>query len=169
MNYPQPYIDYLLYFHGQRDFFECHEVLEEYWKQGDGQEHMWVGLIQLAVSLYHYRRGNVVGAKRMMETAIHNIREHPVSTLSLDQNILLNQMNEIIRCCELGQPYTDINLPINDADLLKKCYQLSQERGLSWGASSNLNDSLLIHKHKLRDRTEVILERNKRLALRKTK
>ena len=33
MVYPEAYIEYLMYFHGNRDYFECHEVLEEYWKE----------------------------------------------------------------------------------------------------------------------------------------
>ena len=31
--YPEAYTDYLCYFHGARDYFECHEVMEEYWKE----------------------------------------------------------------------------------------------------------------------------------------
>lgn len=66
--YPQAYIEYLLHFHATRDYFECHEVLEEHWKQT--KEHIWIGLIQLAVGMYHYRRGNIAGAKRMVTKAI---------------------------------------------------------------------------------------------------
>lgn len=51
--YPKAYIDYLVYFHGLRDYFECHEVLEEHWKKDDKAERKkyWVGLIQIAVAL----------------------------------------------------------------------------------------------------------------------
>ena len=31
--YSQAYIDYLVHFHGDRDYFECHELLEEHWKK----------------------------------------------------------------------------------------------------------------------------------------
>ncbi|MER2115318.1 MAG: DUF309 domain-containing protein, partial [Solibacillus isronensis] len=27
------FIDYCAYFNGNNDYFECHEVLEEYWKE----------------------------------------------------------------------------------------------------------------------------------------
>ena len=27
VNYPEAYIEYLTYYHGARDYFECHEVL----------------------------------------------------------------------------------------------------------------------------------------------
>lgn len=31
--YPAEYLEYLVYFHADRDYFECHEILEEYWKE----------------------------------------------------------------------------------------------------------------------------------------
>ena len=27
------FVDYCAYFNGNEDYFECHEVLEEYWKE----------------------------------------------------------------------------------------------------------------------------------------
>lgn len=33
--YPTAYIKYLFHFHTDRDYFECHELLEEHWKQYD--------------------------------------------------------------------------------------------------------------------------------------
>ena len=29
MEFPLKYIDFLVHFHGDRDYFECHEILEE--------------------------------------------------------------------------------------------------------------------------------------------
>ena len=65
MNFPQKYIEYLVHFHGDRDYFECHEILEEYWKKIDNgnKESIWVGLIQLAVANYHHRRKNLTVPK----------------------------------------------------------------------------------------------------------
>ncbi|PAD68333.1 hypothetical protein CHH83_14265, partial [Bacillus sp. 7586-K] len=31
--YDQEYIDFLVHFHCDRDYFECHEILEEHWKK----------------------------------------------------------------------------------------------------------------------------------------
>lgn len=30
--YPTEYIQFLIHFHGDYDYFECHEILEGYWK-----------------------------------------------------------------------------------------------------------------------------------------
>ena len=78
MVYPEAYIEFLMYFHGNRDYFECHEVLEEYWKEVDpgNRSSHWVGLIQVAVGFYHYRRGNLAGALRTFHKAIKNIESN---------------------------------------------------------------------------------------------
>ena len=49
------------------DFFTAHEVLEGLWTRhrDDGLQ----GLIQLAVALHHIERGNLSGAKTMIERA----------------------------------------------------------------------------------------------------
>ncbi len=70
--YPTEYIQFLIHFHGDYDYFECHEILEEYWKtkpRGNRDDYL-VGLIQVAVSLYHQRRTNWNGATKMMKSAI---------------------------------------------------------------------------------------------------
>ena len=63
--YPTEYIQFLIHFHGDYDYFECHEILEEYWKTKPrgNRDHYLVGLIQIAVSLYHHRRSNWNGAE----------------------------------------------------------------------------------------------------------
>lgn len=85
-NYPSAYIDYLVYFHGDRDYFECHEVLEEYWKEhpGDPLSGIYVGLIQVAVALYHQRRGNRNGAVKMLKQAIRGLHNPLVEQLGIN-------------------------------------------------------------------------------------
>ena len=47
----------------QGEFFEAHEILEEFWVgyRGDDRD-FYKGLIQAAVALHHRRAGNIVGA-----------------------------------------------------------------------------------------------------------
>ena len=75
MGYPKAYILYLVHFHGDRDYFECHEILEEHWKEMDPKDRMshWVGLIQIAVAVYHERRENRQGAIRTLTKATNNL------------------------------------------------------------------------------------------------
>ena len=170
--YPSAYIDYLIHFHGDRDYFECHEELEEHWKQDQRGERKvyWVGLIQLAVSLYHHRRENFNGAYRMLSSAINIIKHEKVAIIGLGLKFddLLSIMTNRLLEIENKEKFTDINLPICDNELLNKCLSVSQELGLTWGDESN-QDSAIIHKHKLRDRSEVIAEREKQRHLRQNR
>lgn len=168
--YPKPYLDYLIYFHVERDYFECHEVLEEHWKEqprGKRQLH-WVALIQLAVGLYHHRRGNNSGAKRMYEKAAAIMASHTeaLAKLGLDVPILLEQLH---RQQQTLQPFTDLNLPLSNEALLH-CKERCHELGLEWCIiNSSLVDDTIFHKHTTRNRDEVVAERARQLVLRQTK
>lgn len=49
----------------EEKFFECHEVLEDLWRQTPGDERWFYNaLIHCAVAIYQHRRGNSVGAAR---------------------------------------------------------------------------------------------------------
>ncbi|WP_456278463.1 DUF309 domain-containing protein [Bacillus sp. AK128] len=161
--YPQAYIDYLVHFHGDRDYFECHEVLEEYWKEDDqgNRKIHWVALIQIAVSLYHQRRGNFKGSLKMMKNAsiILKNEEAAVKKLGLDYDELLQILDDRITEIEIEQPYSSISLPIKDRHLLSECQKECKVRHLVWGTHSNLEDQYLLNKHTLRNRRDVIEER----------
>jgi hypothetical protein len=48
--------------------FSAHEVFEARWKAGpEAESDLWQGLAQLCVGLTHARRGNQVGAGRLVE------------------------------------------------------------------------------------------------------
>ncbi|WP_424765984.1 DUF309 domain-containing protein [Paenibacillus sp. sgz302251] len=161
--FPQAYLSYLVEFHASRDYFECHELLEEYWKEhpGDLLADTWVGLIQLAVGLYHERRGNTVGARKMYVQARTRLAEAPLSTLGLESESLLKEISERIqRLLQAGgTEYTDMNLNIINDELKSLCYAACKERGWEWGAPSPLANASIIYRHKLRDRSGVIAAR----------
>ncbi|WP_028399514.1 DUF309 domain-containing protein [Ectobacillus panaciterrae] len=165
--YPEPYIQYLVHFHGDRDYFECHEILEEYWKRKPaGQRDIyWVGLIQIAVSLYHYRRQNIKGAVRMMKSAAAILKKEAqaIEQLGLDSKTLLSILLEQLRDMENRQPYTSMSLPIADPRLETACISLCHKRNLIWKSSSDLSNPFLLNKHTLRDRTDVIEERMRQI------
>lgn len=162
--YPQPYIDYLIYFHAERDFFECHEVMEEFWKAHPGDVHAstYVGLIQIAVSLYHQRRGNRKGAVKMLSQSLVNLTDAGMTQLGLEPGIMRQRLEERLRLLHVpGTVYTDLDLPIADPKLESLCLQQCGEHKLVWLSPSDLQDDYLIHKHTLRDRSHVIAERER--------
>ncbi|WP_404442633.1 DUF309 domain-containing protein [Sutcliffiella horikoshii] len=169
--YPKAYLDYLYHFHCDRDYFECHEVLEEYWKEKDAGEREihWVGLIQISVGLYHHRRGNFKGALRMLQNAFRIIGKESseIEALGLDSGRLLKMLEERIVYVTNQEPYESMNLPIADPDLLLSCDTMAKETNLVWGTASDLRDGSLVNRHTLRDRSDVIEERKRQLELRR--
>jgi len=170
-SYPQAYVEYLVQFHGGRDYFECHEILEEYWKEHPDSPYRetWVMFIQLAVSLYHERRGNRVGAVKLMEGAIRRFNAEHMSQLGVDGNQLLAMMRK--RLDELRSeprsPYADLNIPIIDEQLAVRCRERAEELGHIFGQASDMSDTYLLNRHKLRDREAARQARQAALEERK--
>lgn len=163
--YPESYIQYLVHFHGDRDYFECHEILEEYWKSQPVREHVWVGLIQLAVGLYHQRRGNFAGAHKMLKSSFSILRSIPevVTGLGLDPQELDRLLEMLVQHAAEGKPYQMITLPIANQQLLARCQEQCEKEGFLFGQSSAPADESILHRHTLRDRSEVIREREQQL------
>lgn len=163
--YPPEYIEFLYHFHCDRDYFECHEILEELWKKDPKEERkqIWVGLIQIAVSFYHYRRKNFNGAERMMKNAIRILKNETASLnkLGLDDEQLLHILQNTFGRIQKREPYKSIQLPIFDQNLYEICLTTAKERGKKFGEPSDISNVFLIHKHKTRDRTDIIEERLK--------
>ncbi|HEY6329060.1 MAG TPA: DUF309 domain-containing protein, partial [Blastocatellia bacterium] len=58
-SYPRQYSDGIIHFNSRR-YYEAHEVWEEVWLESTGTEKLFYQmLIQSAVGLHHYERGNV--------------------------------------------------------------------------------------------------------------
>lgn len=168
---PEALIEYLAHFNGTRDLFECHEVMEEYWKREGKNRHpsLCLGLIQLAVGLYHERRGNRPGARKMLESAIVHLKRSPLSEYGLDRDRLLAETEERLKGLhssghEDGSGYADFNMPVADGELLALCRKRCAEVGAEWLQPSPMDRDELIHRHKLRDRSDVIRIRQERLA-----
>ncbi|WP_400163260.1 DUF309 domain-containing protein [Brevibacillus sp. TJ4] len=168
--YPKPYLDYLVFFHAKRDYFECHEILEEHWKSDPPGERkpVWVALIQIAVSLYHHRRSNWQGAAKMMANAVRLVEQQQVALakLGLDGPRLAQLLHERLEAIEAGAPYHSLNLPVADPALQRAYEQACAEQNLPLQQESDLDDHFLLNKHTLRDRRDVFDERLRQLELR---
>jgi predicted metal-dependent hydrolase len=169
--YPREYIQFLAHFHGDRDYFECHEILEEYWKKTDSKNKMsvWVGLILLAVSTYHHRRSNFNGAKRTLEKALMIFEKQSdwLTKLGLEPQLFRDILKKRLSKIEKEENYISFDIPICDPNLLEMCVKHCEQAGFHWGKHSDISNLHLIHRHKLRDRTSVIEERQHSLESRK--
>ncbi|MED3499380.1 DUF309 domain-containing protein [Brevibacillus agri] len=171
--YPEPYLDYLVQFHVERDYFECHEILEEYWKSAPPAERqsVWVGLIQIAVGLYHHRRGNVNGARKMLTSAHALVKQHhaELERLGLDSTALERLLAVRLEEIEQGLPYRSITLPMRAAELIAAYKAACAKQNQPEYRDSDMNDPFLLNKHTLRDRSDVLAERERQLQLRQGK
>lgn len=150
------FVEYCSYFNGNEDYFECHEVLEEYWKEiapGEKQ-HPLVGYVQLATGLYHWRRGNFIGANRILQKAmaifVKNTPQPFYEWINM-QELLEHMQNSLQRINE-QQHFSSFKLPIINSELqlliLKKITSLPP-----------LETQFIINKHMLRDRSDILAAR----------
>lgn len=171
--YSQEFIDYLVHFHGSRDYFECHEILEDYWKRADerNKDSILVAFILLAVSNYHYRRNNIPGAVKTLKTAIIIFRKQSeeLPNYGFEQASFMNSINNRLDQIQALKEYTSTNLPIVDVNLVEACRKACEQKGFIWCKESDLSNENIVHRHLRRDRTEVILERNRALKRRQNK
>ncbi|WP_339264079.1 DUF309 domain-containing protein [Solibacillus sp. FSL W7-1472] len=147
------FIDYCAYFNGNNDYFECHEVLEEYWKEFAPKEklHPLVGYVQLATGMYHWRRSNVTGAARIIEKAILNFELNRNSEFFefIDLKQLLLIMKNQHRKIQENESFKHFKLPITDRQLQELVQQRIKTIPL-------MDSHFIFNKHMLRDRTEIL-------------
>lgn len=84
--YPRHYLEGIEHFNARR-YFDAHEVWEEIWLRSSGDTRLFYQmLIQAAVGLHHYERGNARGARGMYANVIEKLDRLPSFLMSLDLN-----------------------------------------------------------------------------------
>ncbi|MFC5700002.1 DUF309 domain-containing protein [Cohnella faecalis] len=158
--YPAPYLAYLSEYHGSRDYFECHEIMEEYWKErtGDPYSGCWLVFIRIAVACYHARRSNWSGALKMLNKAAAEIEPERMDELGLDGRRLSAMVHE--RAAEWAdednRSYSDLDFPFADSSLEEECKRICERKGWKWRRDDHLSEDDLVHRHSRRDRSDVI-------------
>ncbi len=167
-DYMHPYhhplfLKFVVYFNHNQDYFECHEMLEEYWKSlpdGD-KEHPLTAYILLSTGMYHWRRGNLVGAIRTIQKAEKKIpsflSHYPAYTEELDFNRLISDVRHTLNLVEKGLPFEAFPLIVKSANL--KTLVEIEEHSMEL---LPLDSAAVIHKHMLRDRTDILREREEK-------
>ena len=115
--YHRLYIEYLYYFNVERDYYECHEVMEEYWLR-EGKNRLLQSLLQVAVGLYHFRNGNISGAIKLFKQSLDKKDDKWTGTLSIHLSKLYEEVavyfDKLQRYHE--QPFTFYDLTIEITD-----------------------------------------------------
>jgi hypothetical protein len=79
----------------QREFFECHEVIEQAWNEETAPVRlMFQGILQLGVACYHIQNKNWRGAMKLIERGLPKIERFGPACMGLD-------LAELIRAAEI--------------------------------------------------------------------
>jgi predicted metal-dependent hydrolase len=94
---PKLFVDGVRLFN-ERDFFECHELLEEMWRNTSGDEaRFYQGLIQAAVCLYHWGNANFDGAMRLARTSLEKLDGLPTVFMRLELQKFLDEYRPMVQ------------------------------------------------------------------------
>lgn len=157
------FVKFIVYFNENQDFFECHEVLEEYWKgfPDRTKEHPLVGYILLSTALYHWRRGNTIGAGRSLKKAISRLedvsQEHPGFSEGINIDSLVKNSALAYQQIEKEKPFSTFRIEITSPEIQSLIDQIRPTMDLLPYGSDDV-----IHKHMLRDRSDILIEQEKR-------
>ncbi|OAS22335.1 DUF309 domain-containing protein [Paenibacillus oryzisoli] len=118
--YDRLYVAFLYYWNDQRDYFECHEVMEELWLE-EGRNPLYQGLLQIAVGLYHHGNGNPNGSIKLFSAGLDKLAPYPDHTLGIDLGLLVKDSEVYLAKLlnlkdELFLPY-DLDIKVLDQEL----------------------------------------------------
>lgn len=118
MNYHDLYVAFVYYFNIEKDYFECHEVMEELWME-DGRNPFWQGLLQVAVGLYHHENDNLSGAIKLLTQSLDKLADKQHIECGADITLLYqNTESYLKRLVEEGNfPFAPFALRITDDKL----------------------------------------------------
>jgi len=86
----------------QRDFYECHEIIEELWLETKPDPHsaLYKGVIQAAGALYQWERGYLGGAYRLFLSSVNYLGPYGAGALGLNVEELVKDMRVCFRALE---------------------------------------------------------------------
>jgi len=157
------FLKFIVYFNENQDYFECHEVLEEYWKSIPNQtkSHPLTAYILLSTGLYHYRRDNKIGAQRTLRKAYLKIAtmnvDFPEYIEGIDFNLLCRDIKIMLNNLDNDIPFHTFIIHIISKELELLAKDMKRELKLLPMGSDDV-----IHKHMLRDRTDILKLRDKK-------
>ncbi|MFH5185452.1 DUF309 domain-containing protein [Paenibacillus sp. TAB 01] len=129
--YDRLYVEFVYYFNVERDYFECHEVMEELWLE-EGRAPLYQGLLQVAVGLYHYRNGNLSGAVKLFTAAVQKLeprREQQGTGIDLGRLVddSKRYLERLERAVEQPFAFYDLDIAILDPQLEERVEELRRD------------------------------------------
>lgn len=146
----------------KQDYFECHEIAEDYWKskqtfQKDDAE---VFLVQISTGEYHYRRGNLKGAEKCYLKAkkLLHTKQYNLEQLGLTEDIyefLSARLDLIIEEAAFTPPHLPLNQHMLNSLYVMYGQDLEEQAFIDSITTRHVTHQDIVDKHLLRDRTSV--------------
>lgn len=125
------YYAFISYFNTERDYFECHEVMEELWLE-EGRHPLLQGLLQAAVGLHHWHNDNFTGAVKLMEASLAKLSAYADVVLGLDLAQLRGDLAASLRSLDerpADAPFAAFEIVVRDEQLVRAVIAWEQARG----------------------------------------
>ncbi|MGG0812587.1 DUF309 domain-containing protein [Paenibacillus alvei] len=118
--YDKLYVQFIKLFNEERDYYQCHDVMEELWLE-EGRKPLLQGLLQVAVGLHHFQNGNRSGAVKLLVAALQKLHAYPNLVLGIDLHQLRTDAEEVLDALQQHEdnlpPFRDITIRIVDQEL----------------------------------------------------
>ena len=79
----------------EKDFFECHEVIEALWLETPSEDpyrDLYKGVIQAAAAIYQWERGILSGAHGLYKTSVKYLKKYEPRALGLNVEKLIRDL-----------------------------------------------------------------------------
>ena len=97
-------------------WYEAHDAFEDIWNELVGDERQIVqGILQISVSQFHLKKGNLNGAMILIGEGLGRIRSRISYDLGIDLSLLCNNLESL-----LEKLHTNMPLNENDVPFLKR-------------------------------------------------
>ncbi|UHA72622.1 DUF309 domain-containing protein [Paenibacillus sp. 481] len=125
--YDRLYVQFLKLFNEERDYYTCHDVMEELWLE-EGRKPLLQGLLQVAVGLHHHQNGNRPGAIKLLEAALNKLNGYADEIMGIQLH-KLRQDTELVlaalKCAAHLPPFRDITIEVLDPALQQQIDQVA--------------------------------------------
>jgi hypothetical protein len=95
LSFPRTVIDGI-YLFNQGKFFEAHEALEIAWREEPGHiRFLYQGILQLGIGYYHLERGNLSGARKLLDRARLSLMKVPEDYHGINVSSIIDHVQEL--------------------------------------------------------------------------
>lgn len=97
-----------------REFYDCHDTIEEIWLQEASTEQPFLqGIIQAAVAFHHHQQGKLGAARSMLRLAIEKLQPYPEFHQGVAVHTLLKDLRdwEQVLSSQISRPETQPRTP----------------------------------------------------------